>query len=255
MHRAEARYSLPSSDSELVRRYGPLIERVGRRLAARVGLGHLVDELWSTGALGLLEAARRFEPGRGVRFETFAEHRIRGAMLDELRKMDHLPRRLRADTERVDRGRAALTGQLGREPSADELAQHLGMPIDALAELEQLRQPLLPLVDALAVAGGAEGADARVERTQAVQQLTAAISTLDERLQRVLALYYVEELTFREIAGLLEVSEGRVCQLHGEAVKRLRAALANAEEGALAPARPPSPDGQRAATAASSSRA
>jgi RNA polymerase sigma factor for flagellar operon FliA len=236
MHRAEARYRLPTTDSELLRRYGVLIDRVGRRLAARVGLAHLADELWSVGALGLLEAARRFEPARGVRFETFAEHRIRGAMLDELRKMDHLPRRLRAHTERVEKGRAALGRKLGREPTSEELAAHLGLQVDELAELEQLRQPLLPLAGALSVASPEEGADAKVDRTLVLQRLTRAIEQLNERLQTLLALYYVEELTFKEIAGLLEVSEARVCQLHGEAVKRLRALLADEETRALAPA-------------------
>lgn len=229
MHRAEARYSLPTTDSELLRRYGVLIDRVGRRLAARVGFAHLADELWSVGALGLLEAARRFEPARGVRFETFAEHRIRGAMLDELRKMDHLPRRLRADTERVEKGRAVLGRQLGREPTSEELAKHLGLQVDELAELEQLRQPLLPLVGALSVAAPDEGADVKVDRGLLVQRLTRAIEQLSERLQTLLSLYYVEELTFKEIAGLLQVSEARVCQLHGEAVKRLRVLLADDE--------------------------
>lgn len=228
MHRAEAAYTLPSSDTELIRRYATLIDRAARRVAARVGLAHLAEELWSTGALGLLEAARRFEPSRGVRFETFAEHRIRGAMLDELRKMDHLPRRLRADTERVDRGRAALVRQLGREPEADELARHLGLELDQLAELEQLRQPPLPLAEAVAVAGEAETADDRVDRARAIGLLVAAIDGLSERLRTVLSLYYVEDLTLKEIAGLLRVSEARVCQLHGEAVKRLRALLADA---------------------------
>lgn len=235
MHRVEARYSLPTSDSELLRRYGVLIERVGRRLAARVGLAHLADELWSVGAMGLLEAARRFELSRGVRFETFAEHRIRGAMLDELRKMDHLPRRLRADTERVEKSRVVLSRQLGREPTSEELAKHLGLQVDELAELEQLRQPLLPLVGALSVAAPDDGADVKVDRALVVQRLTRAIALLSERLQTLLSLYYVEELTFKEIAGLLQVSEARVCQLHGEAVKRLRALLAEEEAGERPP--------------------
>jgi RNA polymerase sigma factor for flagellar operon FliA len=240
MHRAEARYSLPSSDSELVRRYGGLIDRVARRLAARVGLSHLADELWSVGAMGLLEAARRFDSSRSVRFETFAEHRIRGAMLDELRKMDHLPRRLRADTEKVEKGRAALAKQLGREPATDELAQHLGLSVSELAELEQLRQPLLPLVGALSVVSAEESAEQRVDRALLLRRLTAAITKLSERLQLVLTLYYVEELNLREVAGVLQVSEARACQLHGEAVKRLRALLAEeaTEEPRERPAAP-----------------
>lgn len=222
MHRAEARYSLPSSDEELLQRYGSLIERVARRLAGRVGLSHLSDELWSVGALGLLEAARRFDAARSVRFETFAEHRIRGAMLDELRKMDHLPRRLRADTERVEKSRVVLAKQLRREPSSEELAGHLAMPVEELAELELLKQPLLPLVGALAVAVEEESIDDRIDRTLVVKRLIGAIQELNERLQLVLNLYYVEELTFKEAAMVLHVSEARVCQLHGDALRKLR---------------------------------
>src|SRR5512134_1528442 len=126
--RAYARYGAPSADPdrELLARHAALLERCARRLAARTGGAVQPDDLWSAGALGLLEAARRFDAARDVRFETFAEHRIRGAMLDEMRRMDHLPRRLRAETERVDRERARLAQQLGREPGADELAEALG---------------------------------------------------------------------------------------------------------------------------------
>src|SRR5262249_2847094 len=97
MSRPERAYArVPDESSALIARHAPLIDRVARRVAARAGMPELADELWSAGAMGLLDAARRFAPGREVRFETFAEHRIRGAMLDELRRLDHLPRRLRA---------------------------------------------------------------------------------------------------------------------------------------------------------------
>lgn len=224
MHRAEARYALPSNDAELLTRYAPLIDRVARKLAARLGLAN-GDDLWSVGALGLLEAARRFDGAREVRFEAFAEHRVRGAMLDELRNMDHLPRRLRADTEKAARARARLGHELGREPEADEVAAALGITVEELAELELLKQPVLPLLDALSVASGEDGADAKVDRHFLARRLSAAIGQLPERLQTVLSLYYVEELTFREIAKVLKVSEARACQLNGEAVQKLRGLL------------------------------
>jgi RNA polymerase sigma factor for flagellar operon FliA len=225
MHRAEARYALPNSDAELLARYAQLIDRVTQRVAMRVGLRDR-SELWSVAALGLLEAARRYDGSRDVRFETFAEHRIRGAILDELRNNDHLPRRLRADTERVAKARAELARELRREPQSDELAAALGIDATELAELEMLKQPVLPLLDAVAVASGEEGADVKVDRQILSRRLAAAIGQLPERLQLVLSLYYVEELTFREIAKVLQVSEARVCQLNGEAVTKLRALLA-----------------------------
>lgn len=160
-----------------------------------------------------------------MRFETFAEHRIRGAMLDELRNMEHLPRRLRADTGRAAKARARLAHELGREPESDELAAALGLSVEELAELEQLKQPVLPLLDALSVASGGEGADARVDRQLLARRLATAVGQLAERVQTVLSLYYVEELTFRESAKVLQVSEARAGQLNGEAVQRLRALL------------------------------
>ncbi|MBL8918614.1 MAG: sigma-70 family RNA polymerase sigma factor [Myxococcaceae bacterium] len=231
MNRAQATYAMPASDDAMIERYASLIDRVARKLSARVGRD-LADDLWSVGALGLLEAARRYDASRAVRFESFAEHRIRGAMLDELRKMDHLPRRLRADTERVDKARGALGRELGREPTLDELAARLGITIEDLAELEQLRQPLVPLVEALELASAEDGAEARLDKALVSRRLANAIGQLDQRLQLLLSLYYVEELTFREVARLLEVSEARVCQLHADALRNLRGLLSTANANA-----------------------
>ena len=122
-HRAVVTYTSAGSDAdELIQRYGTLIDRVARRITMRTGLQSAFDDLWSAGALGLLEAAKRFDGGRGVNFETFVEHRIRGAMLDELRRMDHLPRRLRSRTDDLQKARKKLQLQLGRAASTDELA-------------------------------------------------------------------------------------------------------------------------------------
>jgi RNA polymerase sigma factor for flagellar operon FliA len=225
MLRAYARYGQADPEAELLRKHAGLLDRCARRLAARSGHVVQADDLWSAGAMGLLEAARRFDPGQGARFETFAEHRIRGAMLDEMRRMDHLPRRLRADTDKVEVGRAKLSQALGRDPTADELAEALGAPVEDVAELLQLLQPAMPIEEETASSGHAP-ADELLDRAHRSTRLADAIAKLPERLQILLALYYEEELTYREIAKILGVSEPRVCQLHSDAAKRLRELLA-----------------------------
>lgn len=226
MHRAHAKYAAtapPESESALIARYGALIDRAARRVAARTAGAVAPDDLWSAGALGLLDAARRFDAARDVRFETFAEHRIRGAMLDELRRMDHLPRRLRAQVERVERTRTRLGQTLQREPTLEELGRELQLEQAELDELVNLLQPPVALLEQLA--SPEPPSDAQAEHAELLRTLTAAAAELPERLQILLSLHYVEGLTYREIARILDVSEPRVCQLHGEAMARLRAAL------------------------------
>jgi RNA polymerase sigma factor FliA len=225
MHRAYAQYGQAGdSDSQLIARHGSLIDRCARRLASRTGHTVSADDLWSAGAMGLLDAARRFETARDVRFETFAEHRIRGAMLDEMRRMDHLPRRLRADVENVELARSRLAQQLGRDPETEEVASAVSANPQDVAELLQLLSPPLPIQEDTASSPEA-AVDEVLGKRQQRGRLAKEIGTLPERLQVLLALYYDEELTYREIAKVLGVSEPRVCQLHGEAVKRLRSQL------------------------------
>ncbi len=232
MHRAHAQYAQSgATDGELLARHQGLIDRCARRLAARSGRTVTPEDLWSAGAMGLLEAARRFDPARDIRFDSFAEHRIRGAMLDEMRRMDHLPRRLRASVERVEKARSQLAQQLGRDPETGELADFLDADVQEVAELSQLVSPHLPIQDETTCSPEA-AADEALGRCQLRGRLAKEIASLPERLQILLALYYGEELTYREISRVLGVSEPRVCQLHGEAVKQLRAGLAGvAEEG------------------------
>ena len=146
IRRALATYASSTTDADdLIQRYAPLIDRVARRIAARTGLRSAFDDLWSAGALGLLEAAPRFDAARGVSFETFVEHRIRGAMLDELRKMDHLPRRLRSRTDDVQKVKQKLATQLGREATTEEVAQAMNIDLEELSGLEALLEPHVPL--------------------------------------------------------------------------------------------------------------
>jgi RNA polymerase sigma factor for flagellar operon FliA len=235
MHSAARRYETtqqaPSlSDNEVVQKYAFLIDRVARRISARTANAVVPGDLWSVGALGLLDAWKRYDTGRAVKFESFAEHRIRGAMMDELREMDHLPRRLRADTDKVRKARKALEVALGREPTADEIAEKLGLSIEELDALQALSQPVVPLTLDLPIASHDQGQDSQLDQARAFKRLTDAIEALPQRLSLLLSLHYVEGLTYKEIAQALEVSEARVCQLHGDAVKKLRVVLTEADE-------------------------
>jgi RNA polymerase sigma factor FliA len=234
MHRALATYASGGGNEadDLIQRYSALIDRVARRIAMRTGLQSAFDDLWSAGALGLLEAARRFDAGRGVTFETFVEHRIRGAMLDELRRMDHLPRRLRSRTDDLQKAKKKLQGQLGRDASVDELAGELHMELEEVAGIEALMEPHVSLdrVGAMPLADEAPNVEEHLAQTQVAEALTREIRNLPDRLQTVLGLHYLEGLTYREIAKILDVSEPRVCQLHADGLKKLRAALAATED-------------------------
>jgi RNA polymerase sigma factor for flagellar operon FliA len=231
MHRALATYSSAGNEADdLIQRYASVIDRVVRRIVMRTGLQSAFDDLWSAGAVGLLEAARRFDASRGVTFETFVEHRIRGAMLDELRRMDHLPRRLRSRTDDLQKARKKLQGQLGREASTEELASEMKLDLEEVGGIEALLEPHVPLERWAPSAESEEGGiEDRLSRVQMVGALEQAIRGLPERLQTVLGLHYLEGLTYREIAKILDVSEPRVCQLHADGLKRLRAAMPRAE--------------------------
>jgi len=231
MHRALATYSSSTATAtdgdELIQRYSSLIDRVARRITMRTGLQSAFDDLWSAGALGLLEAAKRYDAARGVTFETFVEHRIRGAMLDELRRMDHLPRRLRSRADDLQKAKKKLSGQLGREASSEEVASEMKLDMEEVGGIEALLEPhqQLDRLDSLAAPADEEGIEERLTRTKMVEMIGRAIGDLPERLQTVLGLHYLEGLTYREIAKILDVSEPRVCQLHSDGMRKLRAAL------------------------------
>ena len=230
MHRAIASYATGGptgalDDATVLEQYGSMVERMARRLISRTGLRSAYDDLWSAGAIGLIEAGRRFDSSRGASFATFAEHRVRGAMLDELRRLDHLPRRLRNRTDDLVKTRKKLAGNLGREATVEEVASELGVDVEEASDMAALLEPPLPLESILPTLAGGEATDAAVLRAEAVRRLTEAVEQLPERLRMVLSLHYIEDLTYREIAEMLHVSEPRVCQLHGDALAQLRKLL------------------------------
>lgn len=229
MHRAIANYATGAQagndDAAVLQKHSAIVDRAARRLVMRTGLKSAYDDLWSAGALGLLEAVRRFDSTKGASFETFAEHRVRGAMLDELRRMDHLPRRLRSRADDLVKAKKKLSGELGREATTEEVADELKLDLEETSGIEALLEPHVPLDVALATLASDEQVDSQLMRSEAIRVLTDSLKELPERLQMVLSLHYVEDCTYREIAKLLQVSEPRVCQLHAEALTKLRESL------------------------------
>src|SRR5438045_4132317 len=136
MHRAVTNYATKDANDEAtiaLQKHGSMIDRLARRLVARTGLQSAYDDLWSAGALGLIESMRRFDGSKGAAFETFAEHRVRGAMLDELRRQDHLPRRLRNRTDQMQKAKQMLSTKLGREATVEEIAEELDADLEEVS--------------------------------------------------------------------------------------------------------------------------
>ena len=219
--------------SELLTQYMPLVRRQALTLQVRLPASIELDDLIQAGMVGLLEALGRFDATQGATFATFASQRIRGAMMDELRTRDWLPRSVRRSARAVDRAVRQLEQQLGRAPEENEIAQHLEMP---LSEYQQLLNDtnsgqLLPFEELVADGGepvnnelGSSPFEQLLDGQQR-QTLIDAIEALPEREKLLMALYYQEELNLKEVGAVLGVTESRVSQLHSQAVSRLRARL------------------------------
>jgi RNA polymerase sigma factor FliA len=233
MHRAIANYSSTTNtqdDAAVLAKHSGMIDRIARRMVMRTGLMSAYDDLWSAGALGLLEAVRRFDATKGASFETFAEHRVRGSMLDELRRMDHLPRRLRSRTDDLVKAKRKLSHELGRDATVEEVATEMKVDLEEAFSMEALLEPHVPLEKAMHFLASEDSLDDPLLRAETVNQLVVAIEELPERLKLVLSLHYVEGLTYREIGRLLQVSEPRVCQIHSDALGKLREIMGAAKK-------------------------
>jgi RNA polymerase sigma factor for flagellar operon FliA len=208
-----------------------LVDKVAKRLARKRHVR--MDELISAGMIGLLDASARFDPERNDRFESFAEFRIRGAMLDDLRARDSLSRDMRRICNELADATANLANQLGRAPSELEVAECMGISVDEI----RARQGKLSgqsvvgfddadpaFLDRVADDGAANPYDLTAKR-ELFGQLVDHIEGLPERMQQVLSLYYCEDLNLKEIAAVLGVTESRICQIHTEATRRLRGSL------------------------------
>ncbi len=203
---------------------------VARQVALRHDLGRCSldeDDLFSVGILGLFDAERRFDDSSGCPFRSFAEFRIKGAMLDEIRRRDTMPRRLRAANLKLTRATESFQRRNGRAPSPNELAELTGMTLDRVLKVLRRADAHRPAGPEPVVSDDVSPFDA-VEIKQRYDRLAEAISNLSEREQTVLDLYFQRDLTLREIAAIIGVTEGRICQIKGEAIGRLRCALTDA---------------------------
>ena len=215
----------------------PFVEALARRMAATMPHSIDLSDLVQDGVIGLIDAAHRFDDSRGIKFETFAERRIRGAMIDALRK-DAWPRGVRRVRRELEAAREKLRASLGHEPSLADLAQavgsdekRLGKTIVRINTIEStspfsnadtVDESQLP---AVLVPAEPERPDLQYERDEVRTRVRNAIATLPPREQRVIALYYYNEVTMKDIGAELGVNESRVSQLHARAIRRLRDAL------------------------------
>jgi RNA polymerase sigma factor FliA len=221
---------------KLVLHYLHLVKYTVGRLTLTLPNSISQDDIISYGTIGLLDAIRRFEPERGWKFETFAVNRIRGEVIDQLRSQDWVPRGVRKRTKQLFETLKQEEERLGRPPTDDEMAEALGVSVQRYMDMlnesnilvlsldEQLgsdRDSNVSLIDTVADRGGVEP-DGHMEEGDVSKHLASAITTLPEREKLLIALYYQENMTLREIGEIINISESRVCQLHAQAIMRLR---------------------------------
>jgi RNA polymerase sigma factor for flagellar operon FliA len=230
--------------TDLILRHTRIVRYIAGRMAIHVPPNIEMNDLIGWGMLGLLDAVDKFDHRQDIKFSTYASIRIRGAILDQIRSLDWAPRSLRAMGRRIGVARERLRQERGKEPRTDDIASEIGTSVeqveDAVAQLQAAQimslQDYLPREDSeearkLDVTSDARAAapDARALESERQQRLVKAILSLPEQQQKVLNLYYYEELTLKEIGVVLEVTESRVCQIHSAAMKTLRKAVQRGE--------------------------
>lgn len=238
MMSGHAMYSMVQQQGadDLLVRYAPLVKRIANHLSARLPDSVQIEDLIQAGMIGLLEAARQYDAAQGASFQTYAGIRIRGAMLDEVRKMDWTPRSVHRKSRDVADAIRTLENRTGREPKDAEVAVHLGI---ALQEYHQILQDVCTsrlfsinqedphTGEAPEPPGHEQGPGELLEQDAFQVALAEAIGNLPEREQLVMSLYYDDELNLREIGEVLGVSESRVSQIHGRILLKLKAGMAD----------------------------
>lgn len=222
-----------------IENYLPMVRRAAARMIGRLPANVEMDDLVQAGVMGLMDAMQRYETGHGAQFETFAMQRVRGAMLDELRGTDWVPRSVRKSQRDIAGAVHALENKLQRAPTDAEIAKHMALPLQDYHDmLSDVRGAQLVYADDYEAADGDthyldrhlapdEGSDpaSQLSDRRFREALVAAIENLPEREQYVMSMYYEHDMNLKEIAAVLGVTESRVCQLHSQSVARLRAKL------------------------------
>lgn len=227
-----------SDKNQILKEHAPLVKRLAYQLRAKLPASVEVDDLIQAGMMGLLDAVNRYEESHGAQFETYAVQRIRGAMLDELRSTDWLPRNLRQNMRKIEVAMSALQQKLGRMPTELEVAQALKMTLAEYQDLlgESSGHQLVyyedyhnddesdSFLDRFCVDLSGDPLSALLQ-DDFKDALIGAIDSLPAREKILMGLYYEQELNLKEIGAVMGVSESRVCQLHSQAVARIRASL------------------------------
>jgi RNA polymerase sigma factor for flagellar operon FliA len=226
-----------SDKEECLKEYAPLVKRIAHHMMVKLPNSVEVDDIIQAGMIGLLDAASRYDEFRGAQFETYAAQRIRGAMLDELRSADWLPRSMRRDMRRIEAAIHRLQQQLGHPPAESEIAKELGVALPQYQQmLQEARGAQLVYYEDFHDEDNEDFFDrhnfnndsnplASLQDERFRVALIKAIDNLPERERLMMALHYEQDLNLREIGEVMEVSESRVCQLHSQAVARLRGSL------------------------------
>jgi RNA polymerase sigma factor for flagellar operon FliA len=230
--------------AQIIDNYAYLVKITAGRVVTNLPPNLEREDLYTAGSMGLIKAVDQFDPGRQVKFETYAIALIRGAILESLREEDWVPRSVRERAKALERAFLELETKLGIPPTEQQVAEHLGVSLDDLAKMvaDTGRGSVLSLDDMILGGDGSEHLHlsdvipddsspvSDVEMRERVRQLGVAIDRLPEREKLVIALYYYEGLTFKEIGKVLSVSESRVYQLHTQAVLRMRGYLGRDQE-------------------------
>ncbi len=242
-YQRQAQVSQRRRQEEMVKKYAPLVKKVAYRMVHRLPSSVEVEDLISVGTIGLLQAFDNFDDSKGTRFESFAEFRIKGAMLDELRTYDFMSRAARGKANKVEKARAILEADLGRAPTVAEVAELTEMTVNEvdsiLAQSEQVAFLTLDDLGHLAVdqtevpwelltQSRPEDPFGHTFFRELRDQLIDALENMPERLRLVMSLYYYNDLNFKEIGRVLDLTESRISQLHLESVKYLRKKLRGA---------------------------
>jgi RNA polymerase sigma factor for flagellar operon FliA len=218
------------TDRQLYERYTPLVRRIAMKTLRSLPASVSLDDLLSAGWIGLAEALHRRTANMDEeQFEAYASHRVQGAILDYLRTLDPLSRRLRGASRRITEVSFELTQRLGREPAEEEIAGELGITLGTyyqlLTDIADAGLARLELNDATTFLPEEGSPESLATRRELLEVVASAIDQLPERIRLVLSLYYDEDCNFREVGEIMGVTESRACQMHSEAVHRIRAKI------------------------------
>ncbi|MDE7030174.1 MAG: FliA/WhiG family RNA polymerase sigma factor [Lachnospiraceae bacterium] len=232
-----ARLRTPDLREKLILEYAPLVKVVAGRLSMYLGYNVEYEDLVSYGVFGLIDAIDKFDRGKEVKFETYASLRIRGAILDQIRKMDWIPRTVRQRQKQIDTAMKELEQRNGRPATDAELAAYMGISEDEFLEwqnqvkadniisLNEYVEQGNDISSEKSISSGFETPESVVEKSELKEILEEALELLTDKEKKVILLYYYEELTLKEISRVLEVSESRISQLHTKALQKMKTKL------------------------------